>query len=96
MRYELPIKGALTAWSLVAFVAAVGLLRRKNWARLLFMGLMAFAVLAIAWGLMLFTSLRLTDTSDLVACAVIAVGLGSIGWKLQSPSIVSEFRDGRS
>jgi hypothetical protein len=43
IRYELPIKGAFFAWSLGAFVAAVGLLRRKKWARLLSIGLMASA-----------------------------------------------------
>ncbi len=96
MRYELPIRGAFIAWSLVAFVASLGLLRRKNWARLLFIGVMVSAVLGIAWGIVLFTSLRIADTSEAVEAAVIAVAFGSIAWKLRSPSISSLFRNGRS
>jgi hypothetical protein len=96
MRYELPIHGALIAWSVVTSVASLGLLRRKNWARLLFIGAMASAVLGIAWGIVLFTGLRMVDTPDLVECAVIVVALGSMAWKLRSPSIVSEFRNERS
>jgi len=96
MRYELPIKGTLMAWSLIAFVASVGLLRRKNWARLLFMGLMAFAVLGMTWGIAVFTPLRLADRADIVESVVIAVACGWIAWGLRSPSIVSEFRNERS
>ena len=32
LRYEVPIWAASTAWSTVTFVAAFGLIRRKNWA----------------------------------------------------------------
>jgi hypothetical protein len=96
MRYELPIKGTSIAWSLATFVASLGLLRRKNWARLLFIGAMASAVLGVAWGIALFTRLRMVDTADLVECVVIVVALGSIAWKLRSPSIVGEFRNPRS
>ncbi|MEJ1966464.1 MAG: hypothetical protein WDO56_34955 [Gammaproteobacteria bacterium] len=96
MRYELPIKGTLMAWSLVAFVASLGLLRRKNWARLLFIGLMAFAVLGMTWGIVVLTPLRLADKTDIVESVVIAVVCGSIAWKLRSPSVVSEFRNERS
>lgn len=96
IRYELPMKGAFNAWSLVTFVAALGLLRRKNWARLLFIGAMVSAVLGFAWYVAVFTPLYLAHTSDIVECVVVAAVFGWIAWKLRSPSILSEFRNEQS
>jgi len=95
MRYEVLIWATSTAWSLVTFVAALGLLRRKNWARLLFVGSMASAAAGIIWLAVLFRSLRMAGTSDVVICVVLAVALGSIAWMLLLPSIVVEFRNER-
>jgi hypothetical protein len=96
MLYELPIKGTLMVWSLVAFVASLGLLRRKNWARLLFIGLMVLAVLGMTWGIVVFTPLRLAEKTEIVESVIIAVVCGAIAWKLRSPPIVSEFCNERS
>jgi hypothetical protein len=93
MRYELPIKSASIAWSLISFVAALGLLRRKNWARLLFIVLMLGGVLGIVSCILLFASLRLVKTPDVVGSMVIVLALGFVAWKLRSPSIADEFRN---
>lgn len=40
--------GVFLIWALIKFVSAIGLLRRRNWARVLFIGFLAFG---IAWNI---------------------------------------------
>jgi hypothetical protein len=96
MRYEVPIWATSSAWSVVTLVAALGLLWRRDWARWLFIGLVACAALGVVWLTLLFRSLRMTGTLDTVTCFVLVVALGSIVRMLLSPSIAMEFRNERS
>jgi hypothetical protein len=96
LRYEVPMLGTSTAWSIVTFFAALGLLARKNWARWLFVGLMTSAVAAVIWAAILFRSLRMFSNSDVTISIVLVVVFGSIIGMLLSRSIAFEFRRDRS
>ena len=96
LRYEVPIWATSTAWSIVTFVAALGLLKRKNWARWLFIGLMASAIPAVIWFAVLFRSLGMFSRSETITSVVLVVALGAIIGMLLSRSIAMEFRPDRS
>ncbi len=94
--YEVPVRAAFAADFLAIFFASLGLLFRKNWARLLMITVLAIAMLEVALITLLFWSLRMFENlGHIDSVAVIAV-LALITWKLQSPSIVSEFRNARA
>jgi hypothetical protein len=80
-----------TAILLSTFIASLGLLRRVNWARLLFMGIMGIAVLAIAGLIVLMNILQTLTPILLVIRLGVAAVFGWIAWKLRSPPIVEEF-----
>jgi hypothetical protein len=94
-RYEVPFWAISTAWSIVIFFAALGLLRRKTWARWVFIGLVASAVPGVVWLTLLFRSLGMSGTSDAITCVVVVVALGGIVRMMLSPSIAKEFRNER-
>ena len=98
-RYEVPIQVIPTAWSAVIFVASFGLLFRRNWARWLFIGLMASAALGLIWVTLLFRALGMFNTSSIFDYGVLVVVFvvpGSIALWLLSPSIAAEFHNERS
>jgi hypothetical protein len=95
-RYEAPIAGAFIASALVIFIASLGLMFRKNWARLLMITVVAVAVLEIALVIVLFWSLRMLEVPDYVAGLVTITILVVVALKLQSPAVISEFRHARA
>jgi hypothetical protein len=53
-RYEAPIAAAFITSALMIFIASIGLMFRKNWARLLMITVVAVAVLEVAMVILLF------------------------------------------
>ncbi len=95
-RYEASISAAFIANALVILVAALGLMFRKNWARMVMIIVVAVAVLEIALVMLLFWSLRMLHGVEYVTSLVAITILGVVAWKLLSPSVVSEFRHARA
>jgi hypothetical protein len=91
--YEGPMTAAFAAIAVATFVASLGLLFRKNWARLLIITVLAISILEVAWITWLFWSLRRFGASGYIEGFATIVVLGLIAWKFQSPSTVSEFRN---
>jgi len=94
--YEGPMTAAGAAIAVATFVASLGLLFRKNWARLLIITVLAITILEVALITWLFLSLRMFGASDYIEGFAMIVVLGLIAWKFQSPSTVSEFRNARA
>jgi hypothetical protein len=94
--YEGPMTAAFDAIAVATFVASLGLLFRKNWARLLIIAVLAVTILEVALITGVFWSLRMFVASDYIEGLAMIVVLGLIAWKFQSPSIVSEFRNARA
>ena len=94
--YEGPMRAAFDAIAVATFVASLGLLFRKNWARLLMVTVLAITILEVALITWLFWSLRMFGASDYIEGFAMIVVLGLIAWKFQSPSTVSEFRNARA
>ena len=70
------------------FVSSIGMLNRKNWARLAFVGLM---ILGIIWNLpTLFSSLAALNANVLFELGLILI-FGWIGKRLLSATVVAEF-----
>jgi hypothetical protein len=77
---------------LFTFVSSIGLLNRKNWARLTFVGLM---ILGIMWNLpTLFSSLAALRPNVLFELGLILI-FGWIGRRLLSAPVVAEFSGNR-
>lgn len=95
-RYEAPIAAAFITNALVILIASLGLMFRKNWARLLVIIVLAVAVFEIALVMLLFWSLRMFHGVDYVASLATITIFGVVAWKLQSPSVISEFRHARA
>jgi len=91
--YEGPMTAAFAAIAVATFVASLGLLFRKNWARLLIITVLAISILEVAWITWLFWSLRMLGASGYIEGFAMIVVLGLIAWKFRSPSTVSEFRN---
>lgn len=96
MRHEVLMKVVMLGWSLLCLAASVGLLLRKNWARVLFISLLMFAVFMQVWLVALFSLLKMTDAWDLLVCLLLVAAFGAIAWKLRAPSVIEEFRVRRS
>ena len=94
--YEAPMTAAFAAIAAATFVASLGLLFRKNWARLLIITVLAITILEVALITWVSWSLRMFRASDYIEGFAMIVVLGLIAWKFQSPSIVSEFRNARA
>jgi hypothetical protein len=86
-----PALAVIVTIPLPTFVASLGLLRRKNWARVMFIGTMGYAVLALAAVIVLMSALQTLTAGTLVPRLAPAVAFGWIAWKLRSPPIVEEF-----
>ena len=82
--------------SMAVFIASLGLMCRKYWARLLMTIVSAAAVVETALITLLFWSLRMFQGVDYAVSLVTITILGVVAWKLQSPSVDSEFRHERS
>jgi hypothetical protein len=90
-RYEAPIAAAFITSAMMIFTTSIGLMFRKNWARLPMITVVAVAMLEVALVILLFWSLRMLDVLDYVANLVTITVLGVVAWKLHTPSVVSEF-----
>lgn len=91
--YEEPMTAAFAAIAVATLVASLGLLFRKNWARLLIITVLAISILEVALITWLFWSLRMLGAPGYIEGIATIVVLGLIAWKFQSPSTVSEFRN---
>jgi hypothetical protein len=82
----------LLALAVLALVSSIGLLKRKNWARFVFVGLMVFGII---WNLpSLFSSLAAPRASLLFELGLILI-LGWIAQRLLSSAVATEFAGGR-
>jgi hypothetical protein len=95
LRAQALFENVLNASSVVIAAAlltcAFGLLRRRNWGRLVILGVLAATMLLITWGTVLLASVELTRYPfmwpDLTALCL----LGLVTYRLHSPLIAREF-----
>ena len=96
------------ALSATTLVAAIGLLRRRNWGRVLFVGVLAFGIVwnlgtpFFAAGMMparvfegddpFATAFRVMQVVSVAMAVGVAVLFGWLGWRLCSPAVRAEFR----
>jgi hypothetical protein len=82
----------LFAICVITFVSSIGLVRRRGWARLTFVGLM---VLGVLWNIpALFSPLAVHKVYILYSLALILL-FAWIGWRLASPKTAAEFTSER-
>ena len=93
IRYEVPMTATLDIWAVTTFVACIGVLFRRNWARLLFSGAQILAALLAVGVTALFWSLYPQAPRDIAISAAIIVLFGLLAKMFLTPAIKEEFVD---
>ena len=72
-------------------IGASGLLRCRNWVRLVILGVLTATMLLFTWGIVQLKSVEVTRYSFMWPDVAILSLLGLVAWRLRSPLIAREF-----